>query len=307
MRNIIEVIKLSKKYKNVVAVDDVSFNVKKGEIFGFLGPNGAGKSTTINILSTLIRPTSGTAKINGFDINQDKKEVRRAIGIVFQEPSLDDRLTAKENLEFHARIYGVPHEVYKKKGEEVLRLVELWDRRNELVLNFSGGMKRRVELARVMLHNPKVLFLDEPTLGLDPQSRVFFWDYILKLNKEQGTTIFLTTHYMNEAEYANNIAVMDHGKVIALDTPANLKKLIGGDVINIESRQKKELKKEIESKFHIGVKERNGGLMFHVSEGERFLPILFKETKCDIEMIEFRKPTLDDVFLYLTGRKIREE
>lgn len=307
MKNIIEVTKLTKRYKKVTAVDEVSFDVKKGEIFGFLGPNGAGKSTTINMLSTLIRPSSGTAKINGFDINQDKNDVRRSIGIVFQEPSLDDRLTAKENLEFHARLYDVPYEEYVEKEKEILNLVELWDRRNEMVINFSGGMKRRVELARVMLHRPKLLFLDEPTLGLDPQTRVFFWDYILKLNKEHGTTIFLTTHYMNEAEYADHIAVMDHGKIIALDTPANLKKLIGGDIINIESHQKKELKKEIESKFHIGVREGNGTLVFHVSEGERFLPTLFKETKCEIDMIEFRKPTLDDVFLYLTGRKIREE
>lgn len=306
MKNIIEVIKLTKRYKNIVAVDDVSFNVQKGEIFGFLGPNGAGKSTTINILSTLVGPTSGTAKINGFDINQDKVEVRKSIGIIFQEPSLDDRLTAKENLEFHARLYGVPYEEYIKKEKETLELVGLWDRRNEMIINFSGGMKRRVELARLMLHKPKLLFLDEPTRGLDPQSRVFFWDYILKLNKEKGTTIFLTTHYMNEAEHANHIAVMDHGRIIALDTPSNLKKLIGGDIVNIKSRNNKGLKKEIESKFHIGVKERNGTLVFSVSEGEIFIPRLFKNTKCEIDMIEFRKPTLDDVFIYLTGRKIRE-
>src|SRR3989339_701693 len=198
--NVIEVKELKKVYKDKPAVNEISFDVAEGEIFGFLGPNGAGKSTSINILATILPPTSGDATVNGFSIIEDRDSVRRSIGLVFQDPSLDDRLTAKENLRFHARLYGVPKEDYQKREKEVLDLVDLWERRNEVIKNFSGGMKRRLEIARGLIHYPAVLFLDEPTIGLDPQTRAHLWSYILKLKREKEMTIFMTTHYMNEAE-----------------------------------------------------------------------------------------------------------
>lgn len=224
--SIIEVKKLRKQFKDLVAVDDISFTVEPGEIFGFLGPNGAGKSTSINILSTILAPTSGDAIVNGFSILTERDNVRRSIGLVFQDPSLDDRLTAEENLRFHAELYGVSKADYKVRLEEVLNLVDLSDRRNEVIRTFSGGMRRRLEIARGLIHYPAVLFLDEPTIGLDPQTRAHLWEYILKLKKEKGMTIFLTTHYMNEAEYCDRIAIIDRGTIIALDTPSALKKQV---------------------------------------------------------------------------------
>jgi ABC-2 type transport system ATP-binding protein len=305
--NIIEVRNLTKKFNDLTAVDNVSFEVKRGEIFGFLGPNGAGKSTTINILSTVLSSTKGEAFINNFSILSQRDEVRKSIGLVFQDPSLDDRLTAEENLRFHARLYAVPSDEYKKREKEVLNLVDLWDRRNEVVKNFSGGMKRRLEIARGLIHYPAVLFLDEPTLGLDPQTRVHLWDYILKLKSEKEMTIFMTTHYMNEAENCDRIAIIDHGRIIALDTPDNLKAKVGEDVIRMKSDDKAFLKKELEEKYKIEVKEEDDVLRIEVVNGGQFLPRLFNELTTKINAVELRKPTLDDVFLNFTGHAIREE
>lgn len=305
--NIIEVKNLTRKFNGLTAVDHVSFEVKRGEIFGFLGPNGAGKSTTINMLSTLLIPTEGDAKINNFSILSQRDEVRQSIGLVFQDPSLDDQLTAEENLRFHAKLYQVAKKEYKKRLEEVLRLVDLWDRRKSIIKTFSGGMKRRLEIARGLIHYPQVLFLDEPTLGLDPQNRAHLWNYILKLKKERGMTIFMTTHYMNEAEYCDRIAIIDNGKIVALDTPVNLKKQLGEDIISMTSLEKDNLKKELERRYQKKVKEENDVIQIEVANGEKFLPRLFNELDSRIDSIELRKPTLDDVFLSLTGRKIREE
>ncbi len=219
MPEIIKAEKLTKKFKNFTAVNEVSFSVQKGEIFAFLGPNGAGKSTTIKMLTTLLHPTSGTLIVNGDDPVIHPKKVRRSFGIVFQDPSLDDELTAWENMEFHGVLYDVPYEVRKKRIGELLSFVDLSDRRDSLVKEFSGGMKRRLEIARGLLHHPKIIFLDEPTLGLDPQTRNHMWDYLKKLNKTEGTTIFFTTHYMEEAaKIAERIAIIDHGRIVASGT-----------------------------------------------------------------------------------------
>ncbi|MCX6766893.1 MAG: ATP-binding cassette domain-containing protein [Candidatus Moranbacteria bacterium] len=306
--NVIEVKKLTKKFDEITAVDGISFEVRKGEIFGFLGPNGAGKSTTISILATLLEPTSGGANINGFSVIADRNQIRKSIGLVFQDPSLDDRLTAEENLRFHARLYGVPMSEYKKRADEVLDLVELKDRRDDIVKTFSGGMKRRLEIARGLIHYPAVLFLDEPTLGLDPQTRAHLWEYILRLKREKEMTIFMTTHYMNEAEYCDRIAIIDRGKIVALDTPEALKKKIGGDIIRMQSGEKEKLAKEIKEKYDLDAKDSEGDMIqVEVENADTFMPRLFNELESKIESIEMRRPTLDDVFLSLTDRMIREE
>jgi ABC-2 type transport system ATP-binding protein len=305
--DIITVENLEKRYKHLTAVAGVSFSVGKGEIFGFLGPNGAGKSTTIGVLSTIIEPTSGTATVNGFDVVKRRDDVRRSIGLVFQDSSLDSRLTAEENLKFHARLYGVPRAEYDKRSEEVLRLVDLYDRRKDVVKTFSGGMKRRLEIARGLIHYPAVLFLDEPTLGLDPQTRNLLWEYILRLRTERKMTIFMTTHYMIEAEYCSRIAVIDQGKIVALDTPANLKSMLGEDAVTLEGEDNATLKAELEEKFGLKVREEGDSLVFGVRDGDKFLPKLMNELAARIRKIELRKPTLDDVFLHLTGRQIRDE
>ena len=305
--NIIKVRNLTKKFNGLTAVDHISFDVKKGEIFGFLGPNGAGKSTTINILSTILSPTEGEATINNFNILSQKNEVRKSIGLVFQDSSLDDQLTAEENLRFHAKLYGVPSDEYKKRKKEVLQLVDLWERQNEIIKNFSGGMKRRLEIARGLIHYPAVLFLDEPTIGLDPQTRAHLWDYILKLKQEKEMTIFMTTHYMNEAENCNRIAIIDHGKIIVLNSPDNLKTKIGGDVVRMKTSDKPSLKKELKERYNVEIKDEDGTLQIEVTNGNQFLPRLFNELTTKIDAIELRKPTLDDVFLHFTGHAIREE
>lgn len=223
--NIIEVKNLVKSFKDLKAVDDISFSVKKGDIFAFLGPNGAGKSTTIKILTTLLEADSGEIKVNGFSPKKDKDDIRKSFGIVFQDPSVDDDLTAWENMEFHALLYGISKDKRQIKIEELLKFVELWDRRNDLVKKFSGGMRRRLEIARGLLHHPKILFLDEPTLGLDPQTKNHMWTYIKDINKKEGMTVFFTTHYMDEAEkMAKNVAIIDHGKIVAQGTVESLKK-----------------------------------------------------------------------------------
>lgn len=224
MKTIISVTALTKKYGNFTAVDHISFDVEQGDVFAFLGPNGAGKTTTIKMLTTLLTPTEGMVLVNGYNIVNQKDDVRRSFGIVFQDPSLDDELTAYENMELHAVLYRVPKQLYKERIEELLTMVELWDRGKEFVKNFSGGMKRRLEIARGLLHHPKIMFLDEPTQGLDPQTRNHIWSYIKNLNEKEGVTIFFTTHYMEEAEnVAHTVAIIDHGKIMEKGTPMNLK------------------------------------------------------------------------------------
>lgn len=307
--DVIKVRNLKKVFnKEIKAVDGISFEVKQGEIFGFLGPNGAGKTTTLNILCALIKPTEGEARVCKYDVVTQPEEVRKCIGIVFQDMSLDDRLTAKENLELHARLYGVPKSERKKRIDEVLKLTELKDRENSMVKTFSGGMRRRLELARGLIHHPRVLFLDEPTLGLDPQTRKHIWDYVLKLKKEKEITIMLTTHYMEEAdELCDRIAIVDHGKIIALDTSKNLKDSLGGDTIILDLDDKDTEKAK---KIFRGSKVFDGQLFLSVKNaGKEIKKILeiAKKNKIDVIEANIRKPTLNDVFLILTGRKIREE
>jgi ABC-2 type transport system ATP-binding protein len=305
--SIIKVDNLVKKYGPLTAVDHISFEVEQGEIFGFLGPNGAGKTTTINILCTLARPTSGKATLNGFDVVRQQNQVRHSIGLVFQDSSLDDRLTGKHNLNFHAMVYNVPADVRAKRIEQVLRMVDLWDKRNNFVRTFSGGMKRRLELARGLLHFPKVLFLDEPTLGLDPQTRNHIWEYVLQLQKQEGTTVFLTTHYMDEAEKASRIAIIDHGKLVAMDTPENLKSMVGKDIVTVRTADNTKAAEEIKLRYQTDVRLDGDQLTFSMANGEQFLPTFIREFGVKIASISLRRPTLEDVFLKLTGREIRDQ
>lgn len=305
--DIVTVTDLVKKYKEVEAVRGVSFDVKKGEIFGFLGPNGAGKSTTIKMLATLVQPTSGRAVLNGFDVARDPDRVRRSIGLVFQDPSLDNNLTAEENLFFHAMLYDVGGEVLANRMKEVLAMVELEDRRKSLVSTFSGGMKRRLEIARGLLHHPAILFLDEPTVGLDPQTRSRIWQYVRDLRDREGITIFMTTHYMDEAENCDRIAIIDHGKIVALDTPAQLKRMVGGEVLTARTVDDAALAKEIESTYDTKVTVTKDGLQFEVERGAEFIPEFAGRFQGKVKAISLHQPTLDDVFLKLTGRAIREE
>ena len=306
-KNIIEVKRLTKKFGKLVAVNDISFEVREGEIFGFLGPNGAGKTTTINILCTLMRPTRGRVILNGYDVARQSNDVRRSVGLVFQDPSLDIKLSAMQNLRFHTGVYSVPGKVAKKRIAKVLKMVDLWDRRHDTVQVYSGGMRRRLEIGRGLLHYPKVLFLDEPTLGLDPQTRSHIWDYILDLRKRLNITVFLTTHYMEEANVADRIAIIDHGKIIALDTPEALKQMVGGDVITLKTEDPEAAIAELKEKHDIEAKQDSEGIHFEVQNGEKFIATLVREFKSSLQGIGMRRPTLDDVFLKLTGREIREE
>ena len=305
--NIIEVNNLIKNFGKLTAVNDVSFNVARGEILGFLGPNGAGKTTTIRILCTLAKPSSGQATVNGYDVVRQQHQVRESIGLVFQDPSLDIKLSGIQNLRFHAMIYNVPSSVREQRIKEVLNMVELWDRRNSKVTTYSGGMKRRLELARGLLHHPKALFLDEPTLGLDPQTRNRIWEYITDLQKQEGTTIFLTTHYMDEADKASRIAVIDNGKIAALDSPAKLKASVGKDIITLKTDDNVKAADEIKSRYQIDAKHDNDELIIEKAGGNEFLPLFIKEFSVNIQSISLRRPSLDDVFLKLTGHEIRQE
>jgi ABC-2 type transport system ATP-binding protein len=295
------------KKGSVTAVDDVSFAVERGEIFGFLGPNGAGKTTTIGMLCTLLRPTSGTARLNGYDIVKQPHDVRKSIGLVFQDPSLDERLTARENLEFHARLYSVPRAIARERIDRMLEMVELVSRQDDLVRNFSGGMKRRLEIARGLIHHPRILFLDEPTLGLDPQTRCCIWDYIHELQEEEEITIFLTTHYMEEAEHCRHIAIMDYGALIGLDTPAGLKKMVGEDRITLTTLQSEQAMTYLDERGLSPSRVRDRELAFEVQNGEEFLPGFVKHAPFDILTINLTRPTLEDVFLRMTGRTLRGE
>jgi len=309
LENIIEVKNLVKKFKNITAVDNISFNVKRGEIFGFLGPNGAGKSTTINMICTLIRPTSGSIHLNGFDTASQKNKVRSCLGLVFQDNSLDEKLTAVENLNFHAMLYGIPKDIKYKRIFKVLEMVNLVKRKNDLVSTFSGGMKRRLEIARGLIHYPKMLFLDEPTLGLDPQARSKIWSYIMELKRNQNITIFLTTHYMEETENCDRIAIIDRGKIIALDSPENLKKQAGGEIMTVSSLNNHALKAFIESSYKVKAEILKGqSVKFEIKgRGSELIPQIIKNCPVEITAISARQPTLEDVFLGLTGREIRDE
>jgi len=303
---------LVKKFGNFTAVNRVSFKVKEGEIFGFLGPNGAGKTTTISMLSTIISITSGSATIGGKDVKKDKDAVRNLIGIVFQDPSLDDELTGMENLDFHARLYGVKGKEKKESIAKVLKLVELEDKANRQVKTYSGGMKRRLEIARGFIHNPKVLFLDEPTIGLDPQTRRKIWDYVQKLNKETKLTIMLTTHYIEEAdELCSRVAIIDHGRIIKMDTPEKLKDSLGGDIIRVGSDNPGKLIELIKkSRFAISVKERGEDIEITTKNGSEAIPKIIgiaKDAGIEVAYTTLKRPTLEDVFISLTGKEIREE
>ncbi len=305
--SIIEVENIVKRFGTLVAVDNISFNVARGEIFGFLGPNGAGKTTTINILCTLLTPSGGRAMLCGHDVVRQRSEVRRCIGLVFQEPTLDEYLTAEQNLRFHAYAYKVPREIREKRIDELLELLELSERRHNKVRTFSGGMKRRLEIARGLLHNPEVLFLDEPTLGLDPQTRRHIWDYILTLRKQNNLTIFLTTHYMDEAENCDRITIIDHGRIVALDTPDNLKDAMGGDVVTLKAEDNNAALQELKEKYGLSPIVQNGTITFNIPQGEQFLPKLMGGFQSRLLSIGIHRPTLDDVFIKLTGRTIRDE
>lgn len=308
INNIIEVKNLVKRFKKVTAVDGITFSVKKDEIFGFLGPNGAGKTTTINIICTLLSKTSGEVILNGYDVTRERNKIRNCIGMVFQDPSLDDRLTALENLYFHGLLYDVPRKLLKERSEEVLEMVNLTDRKNSLVRTYSGGMRRRLEIARGLLHYPKILFLDEPTLGLDPQTRNKIWDYIKKLKESKNITIFLTSHYMEETEICDRIAIIDRGKIIALDSPDNLKNTIGGDIVTILSEDNDKLIGYIrELTGNEACDTKGEKVRFEVKDSSSFIPRFIKNSPVKILSISARKPTLNDVFLDLTGREIREE
>ncbi|MFH0848561.1 MAG: ATP-binding cassette domain-containing protein [archaeon] len=297
---------MTKKYGELVAVDRLNLSVKTGEILGLLGPNGAGKTTIISMLSTMLTPTQGTAKVNGFDIISQPDAVRSSIGIVFQEPSVDDELTGLENLRLHAMWYGVPRNVRSTRTAEILKLTGLEDRKNDLVKKYSGGMRRRLELGRGLLHHPKVLFLDEPTLGLDPQTRSQIWNYIADLAKREGITIVLTTHYMEEAEeLCDRIAIIDKGRIVVLDTVEALERSIGGDFVCIRTREPKaEVFKNLD---YVKKVEVDGDLLVLTVENasEHVQDILDRAGK--VERIEVRPATLNDVFLHFTGREIREE
>jgi ABC-2 type transport system ATP-binding protein len=305
--DVIEASNIVKRFGELEAVKGVSFSVKAGEIFGLLGPNGAGKTTTINILCTLLKPTDGQARVNGHDVIKERSQVRQSIGLVFQEPALDDYLTAEQNLRFHGYAYGVPRNVLEPRLKELLEMMELWDRRKGKISTYSGGMKRRLEIARGLLHHPRVLFLDEPTLGLDPQTRRRIWDYIHDLRKRENLAIFMTTHYMDEAENCDRIAIMDYGRTVALDTPEKLKDGVGGDVISIKTEDNEEAVRLLEGQYKFKPSIENGIISFTVSHGEEFLPKFVSGFPLRLISIGLRRPTLEDVFLKLTGRNIREQ
>jgi ABC-2 type transport system ATP-binding protein len=290
-------------------VRGIEFEVAVGETFGFLGPNGAGKSTTINMLCTLARPSAGSARVAGHDVVGERDEVRRNIGLVFQDTTLDGYLSAEQNLTLHAELYGVPREHVPARMRQVMEMVGLWERRQSLVNTFSGGMKRRLEIARGLLHSPRVLFLDEPTVGLDPQTRSSIWSYITELKARENITIFLTTHYMDEAEYCDRIAIMDQGEIIVLDTPERLKASVGKDRVQIVTDDEQAAIEALRERFGIEATVVEGAVTFGVPEGEHFVPRLFDEwdpAHPAIRAVSVSRPSLDDVFMSYTGTTIRD-
>ena len=306
-----EVSNLVKRFNGFTAVDEISFSVKKGELFGLLGPNGAGKSTTIYMLTTLLEPSSGSASVNGFDIVKSPDDVRKSIGIVFQDPTVDTRLTAYDNLDIHGRLYGMDRKSRESRIDEVLSLVELTEWKDKMVKTFSGGMRRRLEIARGLMHTPRILFLDEPTLGLDPQTRRHIWSYIQKL-REKGITIIITTHYLEEADYlCDRIAIIDHGKIKVLGHPKDLKNEIGGSVISVTSREPEKLERLL-VKMGCCKKPKVLGMSvsFEAKDGGKMVPKIMEaaiRAKMEIEGIEVHIPSLEDVFIHYTGSSIRQE
>ena len=303
---IIETRALTKTFGKIQAVRGIDLKIEKGEIFGLLGPNGAGKTTTIGMLCTIVKPTSGTAVIDGHDIVKEPGDVRRSVGIVFQDPTLDTVLTGRENLILHSMLYGVPSDMRDKRIDEILELVDLKDRADDITRTYSGGMRRRLELARGLLHRPAVLFLDEPTLGLDPQTRARTWEYIKRMAQNEKTTVVLTTHYMEEAEQVcDRVGIIDHGQIIALDTPDKLKQAMGGYMVVL--RVKNPPLETIRGLPYVSeVKEVDGTLEIAMKEAHLHLPDLLSKVP-NVECVETRVPTLNDVFIKLTGRDIREE
>ncbi len=313
MEEAIVVKNLIKKYGSLTAVNGVSFKLFRGEVFGFLGPNGAGKTTTIHILTTLLKPTSGDAYVNGYHVVKEAFKVRESIGVVFQDPSLDNQLTAYENMYLHGRIYGMGGNELRERINGLLKFVDLMEFKDKQVKTFSGGMRRRLEIARALIHHPKILFLDEPTLGLDPQTRVNIWDYIQELRRSEGTTIFLTTHYMDEAEIlADRLAIIDHGKIVAEGTPESLKKIVSNEVVYVRlESNSNEVKPEcIEAPFIRDCRLLPPDqLALKVDSASEALPKIFELVNSKgfrVKEINYKRPNLNDVFLYLTGKEIRD-
>jgi len=302
---VIEVVDLEKSFGDLRAVDRVSFSVGEGEIFGFLGPNGAGKSTTIKILSTLMRPSGGSARVAGHDVVAEPAAVRRALGLLFQDPAIDDRLTARENLELHARIYGVPRRERAARVDEAFAWIDLEAQQHALVRTYSGGMRRRLEVARALLHQPSVLFLDEPTTGLDPQTRRSMWEKLFELRRRGGVTIFMTTHYLDEAEGCDRLAIIDHGRLVAEGTPDELRRAAGGERVSLATGDDERAAAEL---ARLGATPERGaeGLEFSVESGADFLPKLVGFPVSILRLV-LRKPTLEDAFIALTGHGIRAE
>ena len=302
----IDVSDLRKSFGDVEAVRGVSFEVAAGEIFGFLGPNGAGKTTTINMLCTLARPSGGSAFVAGHDVVRERDDVRRHIGLVFQDQTLDGYLSAEQNLRMHAELYGVDSKLIAGRLRQVLEMVGLWERRDGQVLTFSGGMRRRLEIARGFLHSPRVLFLDEPTIGLDPQTRSSIWRYIRALQRTEEITIFMTTHYMDEAEFCDRIAIMDQGEIVVLDTPDALKAQVGADRVTIHTEDDEAAVAALAEVFGVEAQVAEGAVTFYVPSGEAFVPRLFAELGVPIVSVSVSRPTLDDVFMAHTGSTIRD-
>ena len=297
----VEVRGLKKAYGEIKAVDGVDFDVESGETFGFLGPNGAGKSTTIKILCTLATADAGAARVAGFDVGRQRDDVRRHIGLVFQDTTLDGYLSAEQNLRFHAELYGMPRDLVAPRLQQVMEMVGLWERRTSKVNTFSGGMKRRLEIARGLMHSPRVLFLDEPTVGLDPQTRASIWEYIGQLREQEDITIFLTTHYMDEAEHCDRIAIMDNGRLVALDTPERLKASVGTDRVTIRTEDDEAAQAALPDAVLT-----SEGVVISVEDGAAYVPKLFATLDVPITSVTVTRPSLDDVFLSYTGRTIRD-
>jgi ABC-2 type transport system ATP-binding protein len=297
---------LHKRYGELEAVRGVNLEVHRGETFGFLGPNGAGKSTTISVLCTLARPTSGRALVAGFDVERRPTDVRKHIGLVFQDTTLDDYLTAEENLRLHAELYGVPHAEIRERMDQVLEMVGLAERRRDVVRTFSGGMKRRLEIARGLLHSPHVLFLDEPTIGLDPQTRSHIWTYLNELKEREAITMFLTTHYMDEAEFCDRIAIIDHGTIIVEGTPESLKDSVGKERVTLRTDDDDAAARALQERFGLTSTSGVDGLTVHATRGEELVPQLVRGLGVGVRSVQMSRPSLDDVFMFHTGRTIRD-
>jgi ABC-2 type transport system ATP-binding protein len=312
MPSAIQTHNLTKQYGNFKAVDNLNISVESGEIFGLLGPNGAGKTTTVSMLCTILKPTSGTATINGYDLIKEPHKVRQSIGIVFQDPSIDDRLSARENLIMHANLYGVPASEQRERVNRILKLVELEDRADDLLRTYSGGMRRRLELGRGLIHYPKMLFLDEPTVGLDPQTRDHIWKYIRELKEVHDTTVVLTTHYMDEADrLSDRIAIMDHGKIVVLDTPQKLKETLEGDLVTVRANNLEKLSHLVAKWLGLNkTRVCEDALEITVQNGKAAMPRIMEiatQNNIYVESLLSREPNLEDVFLHYTGRSIRED